>query len=73
MFGSFFPKWKLPKGYIPKWQPQKNAISKAATSQVCPHCSARPLACYTLSTWPPSPSCSSALAPMHPAAPQKAA
>ena len=36
------------QGYFPKWQLPKCEISQAATLQVCPNCSARPLACSNL-------------------------
>ena len=36
------------QGYFPRWQLSICVISQAATIQVCPNCSARPLACSNL-------------------------
>ena len=58
MLGTFptaFSQVATSQGDFPKWQLPKCSISQAATSQVSPSLSGRPLSCYGLSARPSRP------------------
>ena len=75
MLGTFlknFSQVATAKGYFPKWQLPKCAVSKAATSQVCPNPNARPPVFSSGSAQLPTHPSLSARPQFQPGAPQKA-